>query len=112
MAIIGSDRYSIEWLKVNLPELKRLSALIMVTEVPDKNVYQALVKSLAPLEVSLFKADVLLEDAEIKTYPNLTNESRSLSVGLNYELLVFVSVVSLNRLRFREGLFKWLQRRR
>lgn len=75
IAVIGSDKYSLDWFKSNLGALRRLNAAVIVTEVKSLTDFQAINTFAPDLMYQPMDASEFLKAIGVHTYPILlTNE--------------------------------------
>lgn len=73
--VIGADRYSLDWLRVNKAELLRFGAVGVVAEAPTMDSFLNMQAMSSPLELLPTGADALAEELKVPAYPILITSS-------------------------------------
>lgn len=71
MAVIGTDTYSLEWLKLNIEEIRRLNAVVLVTQIETANDFVALKKFAPDVYFQPSNVDQALRPLGVTFYPVL-----------------------------------------
>ncbi|WP_318521207.1 PFL_4695 family integrating conjugative element protein [Photobacterium leiognathi] len=74
LAIVGSDPYSIDWLKHNKQRIKTMNAVTILVDANSDHDYQKVLVAANGLEVIPVSAGDLTKDFGIKNYPVLMNK--------------------------------------
>lgn len=69
MVVIGADRYSMDWFKTNVEEIRRLHAQVVVTQVDNITDFQAIHNFAPDLEFIPVDASLFLKEINVGVYP-------------------------------------------
>ncbi|MGR5448552.1 PFL_4695 family integrating conjugative element protein [Vibrio sp. PNB22_3_1] len=69
LAVVGADKFSLSWLALNLEELKRINASVVVTSVESEYEFLRIRDIAAGLVVLPVNADALLKVTGVNAYP-------------------------------------------
>lgn len=71
IAIIGVDSYSIDWFKLNLDQIRRMRAVVLITQIDNADQFMALKKFAPDIEYQPVNAEQVVSAMGVNFYPVL-----------------------------------------
>lgn len=69
IAIIGVDSYSIDWFKLNLEQVRRMRAVVLITQIDNADQFMALKKFAPDIEFQPVNAEQVVSEMGVNFYP-------------------------------------------